>query len=1012
MEVKKIVEGMTAPEVAQVIDENFKALNNEKANKSVVDAKFELLVNMSNQLETEKADKATTEENFANLEETIATNKESADTKLSELGSKVGFKQLREFEFVSDYQTIQLDPPIYAGQIIDIEGDVDDLNFYNEMSGTNYRIFRHGFAPVQLNYVRSITTHGISRVNVQPIPYKNSVENYCIKSISKNVYTQYGYLDVENVAENKAIISPFYIIRDEDEDKITLSKRIIGYQIIVEFYDKNFVSLGDEVSISVGKTIDIPSACKYMQFKDYKREIIEGGTMVNYGSEILDYEPFVTPDNADIYYKIRGVEEDVKENNDSIVDVYNIAKEGKEKADALFEKGVIPFSETFNFTYAYHYIKLPYPIYPGQRVFVDGDIKTLNFYNDLEGTSNTGYNQKINDGEVSLELATYVRCESNIGTCTITTTKEEIRPVKPVKNLHSNYYGNLEGLSDTAVYRIPTIIEREASQTKITMSKRAKGLKLFVVFLDGDFKRIQTISEMSYSQGTSTIDIPSNCRYFYFYDYVSELKEGVTMVNYGSEILDYEPFSISETYGIYKDVTRHEKEIRAIERELSGLNPYVSSIIREPLMISSTKENLLYINDAIISNEEFRVSMHNTHYSLANQIGFVKNPSQGEKSGTLKIATNNSVYSESVVSKSNKAPQIGTINILDIGSSYIDLGHITSRQKENYEADGIRVNLIGTMSRNGSQYEAKSGGTWNFLLKPLGRAVILDVNGVTSLPYTGYPGTTYQDSNGVKWTVRGVMIKNGSGKLVLSSFDVDVNYGGSTGNNNTDYDVAAQNLPSAGTLTKTSNDSTGTTTSNGDSTIQYSSKELVYYNPFWNPTTNELDFSYYIEKWGFNAPDIISLTFGSNDLGGSEMQSDSTVSYVTDKAVQVVQKIHEEYPNCKILLTTSCYGYEGSSYNEHQVVVRKYNLQKYYLSLVEKMGVKTEYADYVAIVPTLFMIDRLNGFATKEVQPCSLYDYKFVMSDDMVHPNSLGFYQYADAMLGYAYKLLNKYPPK
>ena len=89
MEVKKIVEGMTAPEVAQVIDENFKALNNEKANKSVVDAKFELLVNMSNQLETEKADKATTEENFANLEETIATNKESADTKLSELGSEV-----------------------------------------------------------------------------------------------------------------------------------------------------------------------------------------------------------------------------------------------------------------------------------------------------------------------------------------------------------------------------------------------------------------------------------------------------------------------------------------------------------------------------------------------------------------------------------------------------------------------------------------------------------------------------------------------------------------------------------------------------------------------------------------------------------------------------------------------------------------------------------------------------------------------------------------------------------
>ena len=40
MEVKKIVEGMTAPQVAQVIDENFKGLNEEKANKEETDAKL------------------------------------------------------------------------------------------------------------------------------------------------------------------------------------------------------------------------------------------------------------------------------------------------------------------------------------------------------------------------------------------------------------------------------------------------------------------------------------------------------------------------------------------------------------------------------------------------------------------------------------------------------------------------------------------------------------------------------------------------------------------------------------------------------------------------------------------------------------------------------------------------------------------------------------------------------------------------------------------------------------
>lgn len=40
MEVKKIVEGMTAPQVAQVIDENFNGLNTEKANKAETEKKL------------------------------------------------------------------------------------------------------------------------------------------------------------------------------------------------------------------------------------------------------------------------------------------------------------------------------------------------------------------------------------------------------------------------------------------------------------------------------------------------------------------------------------------------------------------------------------------------------------------------------------------------------------------------------------------------------------------------------------------------------------------------------------------------------------------------------------------------------------------------------------------------------------------------------------------------------------------------------------------------------------
>lgn len=1051
--------------------------------------------------------------------------------KLSELGSEVGHSQELEYSFSSDYQYYKLQKPIYAGQEVYIEG-VDDLNFYNDISGTNYRIKGKGIAPVDFNYIRCLTTYGTAKVRVKGTPYQNAMRDYCIKSLSENIYFQQG-CSVTDESSSEPIINRYFYIRDSKETKITLSKRLKGYQMLVEFYNESFESVSNEITIRVGDTIDVPIDCKYMQFRDYTAEVIAGGTMVNYGGEVLDYEPFVFAENVDSYkflsnkissdiqlsnkkdcvfktisatknvfptynkeevsgldvttiietpcYIIRDQKQtkltmsqrlkgyqlgvwfydesfnvigervwmkvsanviDIPTNcyyfkfSDYVaeilqggtmvnygeeildyepfvpsdgMDVYNIAKEGKEKADTAYDNLYMPFSVSFTFTKAYETFKLPYTIRRGQRVFINGDITKLNFYNNLEEISNgvPGFNQPINNGEISLETATYVRCESIIGSCTITVTDEIMNPVKPVKNLLSNYCGNIEGLNDTDLVKVPMLIERDITQSKITMSKRTKGYKLRIVFLDANYNKIQTASDISFVSG-ATVEIPSNCRYFYFFDYVAELKEGTSMVNYGEATLDYEPFAISETFGISEMVKSLDERLGAAESCIAEQRKHFNTIIKENICLSSTKENLLYVNDVIIKDEdEYRMAMQNNHYTLVGGIAYAKKPSIGEKTGYLYASSQDKVQSPVQVKTTSYAPPSrATINMLDIGSSYVDLQRITERQKQNYEADGFNVNLIGTMGNDGSKHEARSGGTWDFLLKPLGRAVIIDVSGVSSLPITGYPGTTYMDSNGVKWTVRGVMVSNGSGKIVLSSFSVDTNYDGGTGSSSTNYDIAAENIPSVGVLTKTTNDSTGTSTTQGDDTISYTSKELVYYNPFWNPTTNQLDFAYYINKWGFNAPDVISLTFGSNDLGNFVMQSDSTVSSVTDKALQVVTRIHEQYPNCKILLTTSCYGYGGNSAKENQVPIRKHNLQKYYLSLVEKMGNNTEYASYVAIVPTLCMVDRMKGFNTYKIKPCSLYEDEIEMSGDMVHPNYLGFYQFADAMLGYAYKLM------
>lgn len=76
MEIKKIVEGMTATEVAQVIDDNFKAAEAEKANKTDVNASIFKLTE-------------TVESNKTETDAKIDRNKEETDGKLSGLGSYI-----------------------------------------------------------------------------------------------------------------------------------------------------------------------------------------------------------------------------------------------------------------------------------------------------------------------------------------------------------------------------------------------------------------------------------------------------------------------------------------------------------------------------------------------------------------------------------------------------------------------------------------------------------------------------------------------------------------------------------------------------------------------------------------------------------------------------------------------------------------------------------------------------------------------------------------------------------
>ena len=98
MNIKEIVEGMTAPQVAQVIKDNFNEVDKDKANKTDLNKSISDLASV-------------VEANKTDLTKKIDNNKEDTDEKLSELGSKIG---------VSVYSPINIDT---KNKILDFGSD-------------------------------------------------------------------------------------------------------------------------------------------------------------------------------------------------------------------------------------------------------------------------------------------------------------------------------------------------------------------------------------------------------------------------------------------------------------------------------------------------------------------------------------------------------------------------------------------------------------------------------------------------------------------------------------------------------------------------------------------------------------------------------------------------------------------------------------------------------------------------------------------------------------------------
>ena len=520
----------------------------------------------------------------------------------------------------------------------------------------------------------------------------------------------------------------------------------------------------------------------------------------------------------------------------------------------------------------------------------------------------------------------------------------------------------------------------------------------------------KTFITSTQNKQTLTITLESNTAYVRATFLASNYKtEG--QIEYGSTATEYEPFHyvISEESlpeGIGSGTTQDEVK-QIINEEVFP----AKLVLPFSLYFKANRQNNLYYKQAIkcSCHDNFDFSVSNATLKVFDRqlSGVPVAASVFNNKLTLrkfgKLLQELQVKFNILANPSSHK----TVKILDSGDSISDLGGWQVELKNLLEEDNVTVEYIGTMinrtKTTGSSYaediwgEVQSGGNMSFITEPKGAAKILTVSGITELPVTGYPGTSYLDGNNISWVVRGFRLTAGSdgkysGKLKLGKFSSDPNYGDGT----EDDTSGTGNFPSSGTITKTQ--SANGNTLAGDATITYTSADDARYNPFWNPSTDELDFKYYFDYWGFDAPDIFILQWGYNEVKSYEDVNSESVQTARLRAKQIIDKFHNQYPDTKFVFGLEVYGAElmtfsGGSNNNNSP--KKYSVLSFaeeIISLFEgNDDTGNPYSDYVTLVPVYAMMDNIYGYGSlSEKSLCDLYGATTTVLQngrDGVHPS-------------------------
>lgn len=161
-------------------------------------------------------------------------------------------------------------------------------------------------------------------------------------------------------------------------------------------------------------------------------------------------------------------------------------------------------------------------------------------------------------------------------------------------------------------------------------------------------------------------------------------------------------------------------------------------------------------------------------------------------------------------------------------------------------------------------------------------------------------------------------------------------------------------------------------------------------NPFYNPDTSSLDFKYYLSNLKVSGNiDYMIIHLSVNDYGIWNFTAEQMIA----DAKTFIDKLHTDYPDCKIILDGVIFASEENDKKnayQYNLVMESYN------KAIENMCKDTSYSAFLTYSPVHVGFDTDYGYPFTMESPYDGSTEKIKVLSDDLHPNECGYYMIAD----------------